>query len=94
MKSEMIGIAGVFVLTFFLFALRHFILTIGRANNSGHDTRPAPSRNHELNKESGEDDAWLLWTPEPDQSDSSNRLNDELAERRTHAERKGSSPLR
>ena len=96
MNNQMIGIASVFVLTFLLFVLRHRFLSLGRANKSGHGIRPGARRNNELNssnKKPGEDDAWLFWTPEPNQTDASNRAHDELAEHRA-AQRKGISPLR
>lgn len=94
MNNEMIGIAGVFALTLFLFLLRHFYLSIGRRDKSGYVTPAPPGANkRESNSDSGTDDAWLLWTPETDQSDSSNRLHSELAEHGKRAERQGRSPL-
>jgi hypothetical protein len=93
-NNEVIGIGGVFALTLFLFLLRHFCLSIGRRDKSGYVTPAPPRANKKSNTEPGKDDAWLLWTPETDQSDSTNRLHGELAERGKHAESKGSSPVR
>ena len=93
MNNEMIGIAGVFALTLFLLLLRHFYLSIGRRDKSGHATTALPLGNKQSNSDPRTDDAWLLWTPETDQCNSSKRLDGELAERGKRAERKGISPL-
>jgi hypothetical protein len=91
MSNETIGIVGVFAFTLFLFMLRHFYLSIRRRDKSRYVAPAAPGGNKRSNSDSGTDDGWLLWTPETDQSDSSNRLHGELAERGKHAEKKGSS---
>lgn len=70
-KNELIGIAGVFVLTFCLIALYHLIGAFGRhskrygahikqVSERDQDRRPT----HDLDKPSGKDDALLLWSPE------------------------------
>lgn len=61
MTNEIIGIVGAIVLTFLLFVLRHFILTLGRSKKRRHVTPMARRENRELNKRDVEDDAWLLW---------------------------------
>jgi hypothetical protein len=93
-NNESIGIGSVFVLTLFLFLLRHFYLSIGRREKSRHVSPATPRANKKSNTDSISDYAWLLWTPETDQTDSSNRLHGELAEPGEHPERKGSSLLR
>ena len=70
-KNELIGIAGIFGLTFCLIALYHVMGKIGRhskrygahvkqVSERDQDRRPT----HDLNKPSGKDDARLLWSPE------------------------------
>jgi hypothetical protein len=70
--NELIGVAGVFVLTFCLIALYHLIGRIGRhrkrhgaqielAKEPGLGWRPG----HEPLGTSGKDEAWLLWSPKP-----------------------------
>jgi hypothetical protein len=99
MRNQMIGIAGVFALTFFLVALRHFFLSLGRANKGRQGALLAHSRDNELKKvnEKLSEDAWFLWAPEPPEpndTESSNRAHDELAASRAHTHGTGSSPLR
>lgn len=64
MTNEMIGIAGVFALTLFLFVLRHCFHSFGRPNRSRYVNPTTPRRDHESNTRSADDDAWLLWSPE------------------------------
>jgi hypothetical protein len=72
MKDQLIGIAGVFVLTFCLIALYHLIGRIGhhrkrhgaqieRAKEPEQGRRPG----HEPRGTSDKDAAWLLSSPEP-----------------------------
>jgi hypothetical protein len=91
-NNEVIGIGGVFVLTLFLFLLRHVYLSIGQHGKSRHITPAAPLANNKSDRDSGADDAWLLWSAEPDQTDSTNRSHNESAEHRGRAERKESFP--
>ena len=63
MNNQTIGIAGVFVFTFFLFVLRHFFLSIGRTNKSRHVTPTAFPQRRQSNQ-SAESDDWILWTPD------------------------------
>jgi hypothetical protein len=75
-SNQLIGIAGVFALTFFLFVLRHFYLSIGRTNKSRHVTPTAVPQRHESNQ-TAESDDWILWTADRDpQTDSSKRVDD------------------
>jgi len=78
MNNQMIGIASVFVLTFLLFVLRHCFLSLGRRNKRRRYVTPtALPGNHEMHKKAASDDAWLLWTKDPDkQGGSSNRVDD------------------
>jgi hypothetical protein len=93
-SNEAIGIDSVFALTFFLFLLRHLYLSIGRRDKSRHITPAPPAASEKSSSDSGADNAWLLWTPEVDQSGASSRFRGELVESGRHTERKGSSPLR
>jgi len=78
MISDLIGMAGVAGVTGLLFVIRHFVLTLGRHDSKRSVTPIPPLANHRLNRVSGEDDAWLLWTPDPDpQKDSSKRVSDQ-----------------
>jgi hypothetical protein len=70
-ENEIIGIAGVFALTFCLIALYHLMSKFGRHSKryrahikrvSERDQDRQPTR--DVNKPSGKDDAWLLWSPE------------------------------
>lgn len=77
MNNQMIGIAGVFAFTLFLFLLRHFYLSLGRPKKRRYVTPTALPGNHEMHKKAARDDAWLLWTKDPDkQGGSSNRVDD------------------
>jgi hypothetical protein len=99
MSNEMVGIAGVLALTFLLLLLLHFFLSFGGGKKSP-VVRPKVSRgNYDFDEEGSHEDgwahedAWLLWKPEIEQSNPPNSVQDELAERRAHAEKKGSSQL-
>ena len=66
-SNELIGISGVFVLTLFLIGLYHIIGIFGR-----HSKRYVAQRKRARDPEQDdprktyvEDDAWLLWSPEP-----------------------------
>jgi hypothetical protein len=63
-SNQLIGIAGVFALTFFLLVLRHCFLLLGRANKSRYVNPTTPRENFALNTKSVEDDSWLLWLPD------------------------------
>ena len=85
-ENDLIGLAGVFVLTIFLLLLYHLMSSIGRhTERSNTQTKPPnnPDRhrreNFDLHKDSADDDAWLLWSPELDQAGSANRVCDGLA---------------
>lgn len=69
-EDELIGLMGVFVLTFCLIALYHMLGKIGRhrkrygaqikrEKQPDEDQRP----DHIPRTTSGKDDAWLLWSP-------------------------------
>jgi len=75
MNNQMIGITGVFALTFFLLLLRHCFLLLGRANRNRHVNRTTSRETFELNTKAVEDDSWLLWSPEAD-AGSPNRVDD------------------
>ncbi|MEK6406725.1 MAG: hypothetical protein AABN34_07165 [Acidobacteriota bacterium] len=77
MNNEMIGIAGVFALTFFLLVLRHCLASMGRARRSRHVNASRP-RGHDESKKSEEDDSWLLGSSD-NEAGSPNRV-DELRE--------------
>ncbi|MFY9607312.1 MAG: hypothetical protein WAU45_01695 [Blastocatellia bacterium] len=72
-KNELIGIVGVFVLTFCLIALYHLIGKLGRHRKrygaqikrakQPEDRRP----DHDPRRTFGKDDAWLLWSQELDE---------------------------
>jgi hypothetical protein len=71
--NQIIGITGVFVLTFCLIALYHLI---GKIDSHGKrytsstkhfKRRPQDHRPNDFKKSSGKDDAWLLWSPESDE---------------------------
>jgi hypothetical protein len=66
MSNQLIGIAGVFALTFFLFVIRHWFLSLGRANRSRYVNPTTPRRDRESDITSADDNAWLLWSPERD----------------------------
>jgi len=72
-KNELIGMSGVFILTFCLIALYHLIGAFGRYRRTygAHTKRirkPAQDRSldHEPRRVAGKDDSWLLWSPELD----------------------------
>lgn len=73
LENQVIGIAGVFVLTFCLIALYHLIGKIGasskwyKAPTQQFNRRALDRRPDHLQKSSGKDDAWLLWSPEFDE---------------------------
>ena len=64
MTNEIIGIVGAIGLTLLLFVLRHFILPSERANKRRCVTPMTHRENHELDKITVEDDAWLLRAPD------------------------------
>ena len=73
MSNELIGIVGVFVLTFCLIALYHLIGVFGRHRKTYHaQTKQITERDqdrrpdHDLRRVSGRDDSWLLWGSELD----------------------------
>ena len=94
MTNDIIGIAGVLVTVLVLFMIRYIVLNVGRVKNKQLATPTTPRASIESKKSLDEDDAWLLWSGDSGQADSSNQVRDELAERRVHARRKGSSPSR
>lgn len=63
MTNQTIGVGGAFVLTLFLFLLRHFYLTFRRRDKRRHTAPTTVPGDYELNKKPAEDNAWLLWTP-------------------------------
>lgn len=69
MSNQMIGIAAVFALTFFLLAVRYCFLSLGRSKKNRH-VNPASQRGGaESNLRVVEDNSWLLWS-----SDSENEF--------------------
>lgn len=75
MGNQTIGIGGVFIFTFFLFVLRHFLLALGQSKSRRYDAPIAGNDN--LNRKADADDAWLLWTPDPNpRTGSSKRVGD------------------
>jgi hypothetical protein len=72
-ENEIIGITGVFVLTFCLIALYHLMSNVRRhskrydARTKQINKRNQDWRTDDLQKSSGQDDAWLLWSPELDE---------------------------
>jgi hypothetical protein len=92
MNNQIIGIAGVFAFTFFLLALRHCLVSLGRANRNRYLNPTAPRGNYELNMKGVEDDSWLLWSPD---SDAGSPNHDDEVTRATREPRdRGISPLR
>jgi len=63
MSNQAIGITGVFVVTFFLLALRHLLLIWGQASKRRH---VSPSPPADSVRETTKDDAWLLWPKDID----------------------------
>ena len=99
-ENQIVGVAGVFVLTFCLIALYHLIGALGRhskrysAQTKQVNGRDQDRRPNDLKKSSGEDDAWLLWDPPPDgQADQSRRSRYGLGGEREHGSKR-SAPLR
>jgi hypothetical protein len=92
MNNQMIGITGVFALTFFLFVLRHFFLSLGRANKSRYVNPTAPRGTFELNRKAVEDDSWLLWSPD-NEAGSPSRVDETTRAARAPRD-KGTTPLR
>lgn len=74
MNKQMIGIASVFALTFFLLVLRHCFLALGRPNRSRYVNPTAPRGNLEMNTKAVEDDSWLLCSTDDD-AGSPNRVD-------------------
>lgn len=81
LSNQIIGIIGVFVLTFFLIALYHLIGKIG-----AHSKRyiapakqlnkwPQDRRTVDLKKSSSKDNAWLLWTSDREDRASPSKSN-------------------
>jgi hypothetical protein len=64
MNNQLIGIAGVFALTFILLVLRHWFLSLGRPSRRRYVAPMALPGRHESNTKTVEDDSWLLWTPD------------------------------
>ena len=56
MSNQVIGVAGVFVITFFLLALRHLLLIWGQASKRRHMSPSVPN----LVTNTARDDSWLL----------------------------------
>ena len=99
-ENEIIGVTGVFVLTFCLIALYQLMSKFGhhrkqydlrtkQVNKRDQDRRP-----DDLTKSSDKDDAWLLWDPQPDgQADQSRPSRYGLGGEREHGSKR-SAPLR
>jgi hypothetical protein len=88
-ENEVIGIVEVFLFTFCLIALYHFIGAFGRhrkrsgahierVNQRDQDRRPTQN----LNKPTGRHDASLLWSPELDARAGQSDIGYGLAEHR------------
>jgi hypothetical protein len=85
-ENELIGIAGVFVLTFCLIALYHvmgkfgghgkrYSAQIDRAKQPEQDRLEQDRRpDHDPRKTSVRDDAWLFWSPELDERAGPSKL--------------------
>jgi hypothetical protein len=76
--NNLIGIAGVFVLTFSLIALYHLLGAFGRhSTQHGAQNRPLKNRNqqhratHEELRTPDRDDSWLRWNGEIETPSSS-----------------------
>ena len=70
MENELIGITGVFVLTFCFIALYHFIGLFGRKTYRSHPKkRKEPDRRPVPRRVSATDYSWLLWGQELDPRD-------------------------
>ena len=68
MSNQMIGIASVFALAFFLLAVRYFFLSLGQSNRNRY-VNPALHRvSAESNPRDVEGDSWLLWSSDSETS--------------------------
>lgn len=76
--NQTIGIAGVFVIAFFLFALRHCLLSLGKSDRHRSVNHALHIVNAESNQRDAEDDSWLFWS-----SDSETASNSAGEARRT-----------
>lgn len=65
MTNEIIGIACAIVVTFLLFALRHFILR-SETDHERHRVPEASRQRRELDKRADDDIAQFLWTLDPE----------------------------
>ena len=73
-ENELIGIVGVFVLTFCFIALYHLMGKFGR-HSTRYDAQTKRAKDpeqdrrleHDPHGASGKDDAWLSWNPELDE---------------------------
>ena len=89
--NELIGVVGVFILTFCLIALYHLMSKIGSHRRPhGAQIKRAPEQgldrrlDHQPPGMSGKDDAWLLRSPEPDErADPSEPGFPDLREKKT-----------
>lgn len=70
-ENQLVGISGVFVLTFCLIALYHLIGKIGRHSmrygaqlSRANEPEQDRAQDHDPRRTSGKDDAWLFWSPE------------------------------
>lgn len=93
MSNEIFGIAGVLALTFLLLLLLHFFLSFGGGKKSSVVTPKVSRGNYDFDEKAAHEDAWLLWKPEIEQANPPDSVQDELAERRAHAEKRGSSQV-
>jgi hypothetical protein len=62
MNNQMIGIASVFSLAFFLLALRHLLLSVGRSHRDRYVDPALHPLSAELDPTDIEDDSWLFWS--------------------------------
>jgi hypothetical protein len=75
MNNQMIAIASVFALTFFLLALRHLLLSVGQSHRIRY-VNPALHRvSAESNPNDIEDDSWPFWSSDSETS-SANRAGE------------------
>lgn len=63
MSNQVIGVAGVFLVTFFLLALRHLLLIWGQASKRRHISPGLPVN---VVRETTKDDSWLPWPQDID----------------------------
>ncbi len=66
MSNQMIGIAGVFLLTLVLFVLLHWFLSLGRSKGGRYVKPMNLHRDRESPPKLADDNAWLLWSPDVD----------------------------